>query len=174
MNKAPRHCGSNLRTPLAKTSNQGGFALAESMVAMALVSLMLSGLFAMNGRLLALLKQGKESTYASQIIQERVDGLRIGLWDEVTDATRLANTVLSGPTVTATNLPGVTETITIEPLAGTNNPITCVRSPSGTVTKSGNALTSERTIKATVTVRWKSQNRIRERAAVTVLANGGI
>ncbi len=156
--------------------SDAAFALIESIIGMGLVSLILSCVFAMNAHLLGLLKQGKESTYATELIQERVDQLRTSLWDEVTDPARLAN-VIAPVTETATNLPGVTETITIEPVVNaTNISARCVRTPgtSGTVTSSGTVLTAQQSVRATIFVQWTSRGRARSRGTVTILTKGGI
>ena len=141
---------------------------------MVLVSLMLSCVFAMNSQIAGLLKQGNESTYATQMIQERVEQLRTSLWDEVTDPAKLTN-VAKPATATSVNLPGVTETIKVEPLVNPGNvSIVCVRDPAGTVTTTGTAFPLEKTVKVTLSVQWASRSRVRERGMVTVLTTGGI
>lgn len=150
------------------------FALLESVIGMALVSVTLSCVFAANSHLLGLLRQGKESTFATQMIQERVDTLRGALWDQITDPAKLSQ-ILTPTTVSATNLRGATETITVEPLVNTTNVKgQCVRVPAGTVSSSGSVLTNRQSVKVTVSVAWNSRNHTRVRAATTVLTNGGI
>ncbi len=151
-----------------------GFALVESVIGMALVSLTLSYVFAANSHLLGLLKQGKEGTFATQMIQERVDALRGALWDQVTDPSKITQ-LLTPATVAGASLPGATETIKIEPLANTTNVSgQCVRLPAGTVSSAGSVLTSRQSVKVTVSVQWNSRQRTRVRAATTVFTKGGI
>ncbi|MHA3771187.1 type IV pilus modification PilV family protein [Verrucomicrobiota bacterium sgz303538] len=180
MAKKPSALSRNDRAGRMRTSMQrkpsAGFALIESLMGMVLVSLMLSCVFAMNSQVLSLLKQGKESTYATQMLQERVEQLRTSLWDEVTDPAKLTN-ILTPATATSVNLSGVTETIKVEPLVNPGGvSIVCVRSPSGTVTASGTAaaFANEKTVKVSMSVQWASRSRVRERGMVTVLSNGGI
>jgi hypothetical protein len=161
--------------PLGGGQRSKGFALVESMIGMALVSLTLSCLFAANAHLLGLLRQGKEGTFATQMIQERMDSLRGALWDQVTDPAKLAQQLLAPATVAGASLPGATETIKVEPLANTTNISgQCVRIPGGTVSSTGSILSSRQSVKVTVSVQWNSRHRARTHAATTVLTNGGI
>ena len=164
----------NRLSPLAHQS-QAAFTLVDSVVGMMLVSVLLSCLFAANTYLLGLLKQGKESTYATQIIQERVEQLRTALWDSVTDPAKIVH-IASPATATATNLQGVTETITVESLINPATSRVCaIRAPSGATTISGTALDTERSVKVTVRVEWESRHhRIRSRESVTLLTKDGI
>lgn len=162
------------RRSLPPWGAEAGIALVESVIAMALVSLMLSFMFATNAHLTGLLRQGKQSTYASQMIQERVETLRSALWDQVTDPAKLA-TLLQPATVTASSLPGVTETIKVEPLVNTANVSgQCVRVPGGNVASSGAVLTSQKSVKVTLSTRWVARDRVRERVSTTILTNGGL
>ena len=103
------------------------------MIGLTLVSLTLSCMFAANAHLLGLLRQGKEATFATQMIQERVNAVRGALWDQVTDPARLSQ-ILTSATVASASLPNATETIKVEPLANTANvSAQCERVPGGTV-----------------------------------------
>jgi hypothetical protein len=174
---------SRMATPSALRSTGrlhagAGFALVESVIGMALISLLLGSIFALDSQILLLLKQGKESSHATQMIQERVEQIRTSLWDEVTDLAKIRN-VMAFETATSVNLPGVTETVKIEPLvSSTVRSFTCVRSASGNVsgaiTGSDLTFTAERSVKMTVTAQWTSYRRVRTREVVTILTNGGI
>src|SRR5215218_3365629 len=72
-----------------RRSHAAGFALVESAVAIALLGLMLGFMFATNAHLLGLLKQGKQSTFATELIQERVEQLRTSVWNDVTTPSNL-------------------------------------------------------------------------------------
>lgn len=151
-----------------------GFALVESVVCMMLISLLLSCAFTTDAQVLRILKRGKESSHATQMLQERVEQLRTSLWDEVTDPAKLAN-IAAPATATSVNLPGVTEVITVEPLDNPSNlSASCVRTPSGSVTHSGTVLTNEKSVKVTLSIRWQSQGGTRARGMVTILTNGGL
>lgn len=151
-----------------------GFALIEAAVSMMLIGVLLGCAFTTDSQVLRILKRGKESSHATQMLQERVEQLRTSLWDEVTDPAKLAN-IAAPATATSVNLPGVTETIFVEPLVNPSNlSASCVRTPSGGVTTSGTVLTNEKSVKVTMSVRWPSQGGIRTRGMVTIITNGGI
>ena len=144
------------------------------MMGLTLVSLTLSCMFAANAHLLGLLRQGKEATFATQMIQERVNAVRGALWDQVTDPAKLAQ-ILTSATVASASLPNATETIKVEPLANTPNvSAQCERVPGGTVSSTGSILTDQQSVKVTVSVKWSSRHHTRFHAATTVLTNGGI
>lgn len=159
-------------TGLRRTA--AGFALVESIVSMALIGVLLGCAFTTDAQVLRILKRGKESSHATQMIQERVEQLRTSLWDEITDPAKLANIPIPA-TATSVNLPEVTETITVEPLVNPLNvSATCVRTPAGGVTYSGTVLTNEKSVKVTMSIQWPSQRGIRTRGMVTIMTNGGI
>jgi hypothetical protein len=160
---------------LASPARAAGFALVESAVAMALLSLMLGFMFATNAHLLGLLKQGKQSTFATELIQERVEQLRTSVWNDITTP---ANLVIladqSQARLTSANLPGVSETIRIEPMVNpTNTAIVCSRPATGSSSVTGPVLTSEKSIKVTVTVQWQGSRRTRSRGISTIITNRG-
>jgi hypothetical protein len=153
---------------------KNGFALVESMIGMALVTLTLGCMFAANAHVLSLLGQGKEATFATQMIQERLSALRGALWDQVTDPAKLSQ-LLTPATVAGGSLPNATEMIKVEPLVNTTNVSSqCNRTPTGTVSSSGPIFTSQQSVKVTVSVQWNSRHKTRTHAATTVLTNGGI
>jgi len=152
-----------------------GFALVESAVAIALLGLMLGFMFATNAHLLGLLKQGKQSTFATELIQERVEQLRTSVWNDITTPSNLVFLAdQSQSRLTSVNLPGVTETIRIEPMVNpTNVAITCLRPVTGTTTVTGPVLTTEKSIKVTVTMQWQGSKRTRSRGISTIITNRG-
>jgi hypothetical protein len=166
----------NMKTVAGSTSmrrprpDTNAFALAEVVIGMALVVLVLAMLFAMNGQLLGLLRQGKQSTYATELIAERVEQLRTATWEAVTVPANLEGVLKLGKTATESNLPGVTETFKMEPY---DNPtglgFQCVRTPAGVQTPTGSAFTAN-LVKVSIAVKWKSGKRDRERQFVTVMS----
>jgi hypothetical protein len=151
-----------------------GFALVESVVGLALVTMMMGCVFGLNAQLLRLLKDGKESAHATQLLQERAEQLRGSLWDQVTQPERL-KTLAQGAPSTLVNLRGATEKIVVEPLDGAGTvKAQCDRSESGAVTASGVSLSSYQSVKITLQVKWNSRRGIRERGMVTFMTNGGI
>lgn len=147
-----------------------GVALAEVVVGMAIVVVVLGMIFAMNGQLLSLLNQGKQSTYATQLIAERVEQLRTATWEALTKPGKLHDALAAQKTSTESVLPGVTETYFIEPY---NNPagrkIECVRT-GATIQATGDVFDTEPLVRLSITVKWKNGNRQRERQFVTVMS----
>jgi hypothetical protein len=158
----------DMRRPRPETS---AFALAEVVVGMALVVVILAMLFTLNGQLLGLLRQGKQSTYATELIAERFEQLRTASFNAVRIAGDLEGVLRLGKTATETNLPGVTETITTEPY---DNPagvkIQCIRTPSGVQTATGTDFPNADLVKINISVKWKSGKRARERQFVSVMS----
>jgi hypothetical protein len=172
--KISKRCGRIVLPSAASTERRNAFALVESMIGMALVALTLGCMFAANAHVLSLLRQGKEATFATQMIQERLSALRGALWDQVTDPAKLSQ-VLTPATVAGPSLPNATETIKVEPLVnGTNLSSQCTRIPAGTVSSSGPIFTNLQSVKVTVSVQWSTRKKTRVHAATTILTNGGI
>lgn len=159
---------------LRSRSSHAAFALIEAVIGLALVALMLSCVFAANAHFLGLLRQGKENSYATQMIQERVDSLRGALWDQLTDPAKLSQ-IIAPETVTSANLVGVTESITVEPLeSATPTSNRCVRLPNGNVSYTGAAFTTQQSVKVTVSAQWNGRQRGRTRSSTTVFTKGGL
>jgi hypothetical protein len=151
--------------------NASGFALAEVIMGMALVVLVMGMLFAMNGQLLGLLRQGKQSTYATELIAERFEQLRTATWEAVTVPANLESVLKLGNTATASNLPGVTEVFTMEPYDNpTGLKFQCVRTPAGVQTPTGAGFPNADLVKVTIALKWQSGKRLRERQFVTVMS----
>lgn len=161
------------RVSPANARDSRGFALVEAIVGMTLVIMMLGGVFAMNAHLLRILKDGKESAHATQLLQERVEQLRTTLWDQVTTPAKL-KTVMEGTPATSVNLPGAIERITVEPTDDATLKVQCDRSATGTVTESGVQISHFQTVKVTMTIKWNSRRGVRERGMITLMTNGGI
>jgi hypothetical protein len=162
-----------------RPNKSAAFALAEVVVGMALIVVVLALLFTLNGQLLGLLRQGKHSTYATQLIAERVEQLRTASFDAVTLPDylegALKKSINGSATATGSNLPGVTEIIEIEPY---DNPggvqIGCVRTPAGVQPATGTGFPNENLVKVKISLKWKSGKRQRERQFVTVMSRDRI
>jgi Tfp pilus assembly protein PilV len=150
-----------------------GFAMVEAIVGLALVTMMLSCVFALNAHLLGMLRDGKESTHASQMLQERVEQFRTSHWDQFTDPAKLKDIAALTP-ATAVNLRGATETFTVEPVSNPAVNAAVVRTGAGTITSSGVKVDAYKSVKITLSVQWNGRKTQRERGMVTVLTKGGI
>jgi prepilin-type N-terminal cleavage/methylation domain-containing protein len=76
-----------MRTPITATSRKRGFqsgiSLVELMVAIAIASIMLVGLYAGFSSSFAVLQLARENLRATQILQERMETIRLYNWEQV-------------------------------------------------------------------------------------------
>jgi hypothetical protein len=160
----------NMRRP--RTNSIAAISIVEVVIAMALVLIVLAAVFAMNGQLLGLLRNGKQSTYATELIAERMEQLRTCTWEQLTETDKFFGLISGGgSTATSTNLIGVTETFTVEPYVNpTNISFSCVRTPSGVQPVTGVGFPNETLVKVTIGLKWKTGLRDRERQFVTVMS----
>ena len=153
----------------------GAFTLVEVMVAMMLSVLALTAFYASSGQAVRVVKSGKETALASQLLQERIEALRsASLWSSITTPAGV-RAVLNNATVTASNLPGVTETVTVASYPAGGTPIVVTRSPGGTFSTSGASLSAQKCVKVTLQVSWTGvANTARSRQIATLIAKGGL
>ena len=120
------------------------FTLIEVLVAMMLSVLALTAFYASSGQAIRIVKSGKETTLASQLLQERIEALRAApLWTSVTTSTGVS-AVINSATLTAANFPDATETVTIASYPAGGTPIVVTRTPAGTITTSGASLSAQK------------------------------
>jgi hypothetical protein len=126
----------------------------------------------MNGQLLGLLRSGKQSTYATQLIAERMEQMRTCTWEQLTETDKFFGLISAGgTTATSTNLHDVTETFTVQPYDNPANiSFSCVRTPSGVQPVTGVGFPNETLVKVTIGLTWKTGSRQRERQFVTVMS----
>src|SRR5712691_62644 len=101
-------------------SHHRGFSLIESTIASGLAALFLSSLFTMNVASMETIRSAKESTNASQVLQQRMESMRIANWHQVTDAIWIRDNLLNTDASGATQLKGVSETLTLVPYGSTS------------------------------------------------------
>jgi len=63
-----------------------GSTIIEAMMAAGVAALFLGSLFAINTSSMGTIKMARESAAASQVLQQRVESLRIANWHQITDA----------------------------------------------------------------------------------------
>src|SRR3982750_4930561 len=76
-----------LRHP--KAQQPAAFALIECTIATAISALFLGSLFLMNSSAMDTIQMARESACASQVLQQRIESMRIANWHQVTDASWL-------------------------------------------------------------------------------------
>ena len=128
-----------------RISNCSGFTLVESMIAAAISVLFLSSVFVMNISSMDTIRCAKESVAASQLLQQRIESLRIANWQEITSATWLAANTLSANAAGTDALKNLSETLMLVPYgSATVGNTTLTRTSGGTTIVGENpALLSE-------------------------------
>ena len=159
---------------------ESAITLIESLVAASMLTFFLAGVFAVDGRNHQLIKSARESLSATVVLEERVEQLRTGKWDQVTDSNYL-RTILGTASGSGANLSSLSEQIVISAYPMPNPATTTTkitRSSSGTVTtvSSNNLLQIQKCVRADVRVTWTGapNGRTRVRELSTIVANGGL
>src|SRR2546423_2142188 len=155
-----------------------GFTLIETTIAAALSALFLSSLFAMNISSMETMRSAKESASASQVLQQRIESMRIANWHEITDASWIQTNLLNANAAGGDALKGLSETLTIAPYGSSNVATTQLSRAAGTatiITQNTNLL-AENAVKIIWTVNYTGapNDRACTRQIVAILAKGGV
>jgi hypothetical protein len=160
--------------------SESGVTLVESLIAASMLTLFITGVFFMNGRNLQLLRYGKETFSATQVLDQRMEQLRGGKWEQVTDPNYIQTLMGTAP-ASGANFSSLTEEVVLSayPVPSPAMPVTRVaRSPSGTVTviSSNPLLRLEVGVRADIRATWTGApgSRPRVRELSTIIANGGL
>lgn len=163
---------------LATHSAAAGFSLIESTVAAAISVLFLSSVFALNISTMETIRCAKESIGASQVLQQRMESLRIANWQQVTDADWVKANLLDADALGAEPLRNLSETLTLVPYGSANIGNTqFTRTRSGTTIVSRDpGLLTENAVKVIWTVNYNGapNDRAVTRQFVAILAKGGV
>lgn len=163
---------------LSHQRHNGGFTLLESLVAAALMALFLGTLFALNTSSMQTIRMAREASGASQLLQQRVESLRIANWHQVTDADWLKTQLLNAATPGAAILNSPTETLTLIPYDSTavgNTQLTRTATGVSIVNRNA-ALLTENAVKVIWSVVYNGapNNRSYTRQITAILAKGGV
>src|SRR3989475_1523101 len=96
-------------------TDQAAFALVECTIATAVSALFLGSLFLMNSSAMDTIQMAREAACASQVLQQRIESMRIANWHQVTDATWLLTNLLNTDAPGANQLRNMSETLTLVP-----------------------------------------------------------
>ena len=159
-------------------SPQRGFSLIESTIAAAIAALFLSSLFTMNMTTMDAIRAAKESISASQVLQQRMESLRIANWHEVTDASWLRDNLLNANAAGSDLLKDLAETLILVPYGSSNvgnTQLTRTDSAVSIVNENPTLLT-ENAVKIIWTINYTGAPNARQlsRQIVAVLAKGGV
>ena len=80
---------------LVYRSRKAGFTLGEVCISIAVTAILCAGVFAANSRLLSSLKNQKETTAVSMMLQERMEQFRAASYSNVADKTYVLNNILT-------------------------------------------------------------------------------
>jgi len=154
-----------------------GFTLVESMVTVALTAMFLGSVFTMSVSSMDAIRCAKEYTAACQVLEQRIESLRIANWQEVTNADWVAANVLNTDALGAAPLKNLSETLTLVPYGGTTVGNTTLTRSGGNTTIVGSIpLLTENAVKVIWTLNFTGapNNRAVTRQLVTILAQGGV
>lgn len=155
-----------------------GTTLIETSIAACTSALFLGSLFTMNMTAMKTIRTAREAASASQVLQQRVESMRIANWHQVTDAdwvsANLFNTDASG----SESLKGLTETLTLVPYgSATVGNTQLIRSAGMTqIVNRNEALLKEGAMKVIWTLAYSGgiNNQSTTRQTVAILAKGGV
>ena len=162
---------------LRPSAGSRGFTLIETTVAAAIAAIFLSSLFTMNMATMDTIRCAKESILATQVLQQRMESLRIANWHEVTDASWLHDNLLNTDVTGSTQLKGLVENLMLVPYGSSTPGNTQLTRTGGTATiNNQTGLLAENAIKVIWTVSYigAPNGRAVSRQIVAILANGGV
>ena len=159
-------------------AEQTGFALVECTIATAVSALFLGSLFLMNSSAMDTIQMARQAACASQVLQQRIESMRIANWHQVTDASWLLTNLLNTDAPGANQLANMSETLTLVAYGSNTVGNTQLTRTSGsaTIVASNSALLGENAVKIIWTVNYTAQpnNRTISRQIVAILAKGGV
>ena len=155
-----------------------GTTLIEVVIATGLVAVFLGSLFTMNTASMDTIQMAKQSAAASQVLQQRVESLRIANWHQVTDANWVKTNLLSIASDSGSGLQNLVETLTISPYgsATVGNTVITRSGTSATITSRNDALLLENAVKVVwgLTYKGTPNQSTLTRQTVAILAKGGV
>jgi len=155
-----------------------GFTLTEAVVAAAISALFLSSLFTMNLSSMETIRSAKESTVASQVLQQRLESMRIANWHQITHAAWIRDNLLNLDAAGGEQLKNLVETVLLVPYGSTTIGNTTLRRSLGaaTIVTQNTDLLLENAVKVIWTVDYTGapNNHAVTHQIVAILAKGGV
>ena len=164
---------------LSRLRGKRAFSIIETTMAAGVSALFLGTLFSMNSASMQTLKMGRETACASQVLQQRMESIRIANWHQLTNADWLKANLLDADVPGSGLLKAETETLTLIPYGSAsegNTQLTRSYGSSTTIVNRNNALLAESAVKIIWTVNYTGapNNRARARQTVAIVAKGGV
>ena len=170
-----------------QASFRSGFTLVEVMAAMALVLFALVGIYTMQAQSLRIVQSAHDSGAASQVLQQRLEQLRLNSYDSVVKASGLTAlmTGTAGATQSEQTMSAVKNFQEAVKISSYARPGVSPAPAAGsfTVTRSGTSatssgttadLTAETEVKAQFVVTWSDRNGSHRREFSTIFSRGGV
>ena len=168
------------RLPPVAAQRKGG-ALLETIIAMTIVAIFLSGLHLTNSQVMSQVRASLESVAALRDLSSRTEQVRGSTWSQITDAVYLQGTLFSVMPDSTDELGSLVETIEVSAhlaAPGTGAPITVTRLQNGTATvvnSGGATLPNQSSVRVDLTAAWSGKGgRARTRQMSLVVAQGGL
>ena len=138
----------------------------------------LGSLFLMNSSAMDTIRMARESACASQVLQQRIEAMRIANWHQVTDANWLLANLLNADAPGASELKNMSETLMLVPYGSATVGNTQLNRANGAanIVANNSALLGENAVKIIWTVNYTAvpNDRIISRQIVVILAKGGV
>jgi hypothetical protein len=163
---------------LATQAHRRASTLLESAIAASICALFLGSLFTMNSSTMETIKMARETAWASQILQQRTEGMRIANWHQVTDADWIRANLLNTDAPGSSGLKNLSETLTLVPYGSSSTSTTQFLRANGStsIVFENPSLLTESAMKVIWTVNFTGapNDRVASRQTVTILAKGGV
>jgi uncharacterized protein (TIGR02598 family) len=163
---------------LRSNAATAGISLVETTIAAAIAALFLSSVFALNISTMETIRSAKESIAASQVLQQRMESLRIANWQEITSPDWVVANLLNTDAAGSTQLRALSETMMLVPYGSDSVGNTSItRGASGaTITNRDDALLTENAVKVIWTLNYIGvpNERATTRQSVVIIAKGGV
>lgn len=162
---------------LSQKAAQGGTTLLETSIAACTAALFLGTLFTMNITAMKNIRVAREAASASQVLQQRVEAMRIANWQQITNPEWLKINLLQAPAAGVEGLKNVAETLTLVPHESSTTATTHIKRSGGSTTVVNNSnLQAERALKVIWTVQYSGGINAQEtsRQTVAIISKGGV
>jgi len=160
------------------TTEPTAFALIECTIATAISAMFLGSLFLINSSAMDTIQMARQSACASQVLQQRIEAMRIANWHQVTDANWLLANLLNADAPGANQLKNMSETLMLVPYGSITVGNTQLTRANGAanIVANNSALLGENAVKIIWTVNYTAvpNDRIISRQIVVILAKGGV
>jgi hypothetical protein len=163
---------------LSQKAAESGTSLLETSIAACTAAMFLGSLFTMNITAMKTIRTAREAASASQVLQQRVEAMRIANWHQITDANWVQNNLLNTSAAGTEGLKQLKETLTLVPYDSTSTGNTqIVRSGGTTELRNQNSnLLKENALKVIWTVDYSGGINAQPttRQTVAIVSKGGV